>query len=85
MQHNNPMVQTPLPNCKPDIIIVTIGPNFQSRSDSPWSENHLLENGTALDASVGLEKFQEWLKEKHAELPNFDHAMAFTGFVYGDL
>jgi len=39
----------------------------------------------ALDPNVGLEKFQEWLKEEHAKLPKFDHAMAFTGFVYEDL
>jgi len=32
-----------------------------------------------LDPHVGLKKFKEWLKEKHAELPEFDHAMAFTG------
>jgi len=74
-----------LPDCKQEIKIVTIDPNFQNRSASPWAENQVLQDGKTLDVYGALDKFQEWLKEKYATLPKFDHAMAFTGFVYKDI
>lgn len=55
----------------------------QGRSDSPWSERHIhqFKHSMALDPNVGLEKFQEWLKEEHRKLPKFDHAIGFTGYT----
>ncbi len=65
--------------------MLPFGSNFQNGSASPWSENYADQDNKTLDYNVAIDTLQDWLKEKYATLPKFDHAMAFTGFVYEDL
>jgi hypothetical protein len=58
----------------------------QERTDSPWAELNVRQHNDGsemvLDPNIGLQKFQEWLRDNSGSdwLPKFDHAMAFTGY-----
>ncbi|XP_074658870.1 A disintegrin and metalloproteinase with thrombospondin motifs like [Tubulanus polymorphus] len=76
-------------NLQKDGIFITIVPAglivSEDRESARWAEQHMFrmpEDGKlALDASVGLEGFKQWVKREIGQLPKFDHAMTVTRYA----
>ena len=57
---------------------------FQTADASPWTENHRESSADERDKAqidTVLDDFTEWVNQHSTELPEFDSAMLFTGYV----
>ncbi|XP_060081675.1 metalloprotease mig-17-like [Ylistrum balloti] len=73
-------IQSPLLSVHVSLVGIVIPKN---RGDASWLENSVLWPRTVrqgvVNVDTALNKFQMWLRRKYPDLPNYDHAVAFTG------